>query len=231
MNSGLWIVGAFLSGSIPFGYLIAKAKGVDIRATGSGNIGATNVGRALGKRWAVVVFVLDFLKGLIPVLAAGFWLGCITGNLLPELVWVWAAVALAAVLGHVFTPWLGFRGGKGIATGSGAVLALFPIMTIAGVIGAVVWFVSSRLTRMVSAASIIAAASLPLGVVIAHQISVSIGDGRGPITPFVALGFVLAFLVVYTHRANIGRIRRGQEPRIGSGKASVGPSGGVDLPR
>jgi glycerol-3-phosphate acyltransferase PlsY len=150
---------------------------------------------------------------------------------LPELVWVWAAVALAAVLGHVFTPWLGFRGGKGIATGSGAVLALFPIMTIAGVIGAVVWFVSSRLTRMVSAASIIAAASLPVGVVIAHQISVSIGDGRGPITPFVVLGFVLAFLVVYTHRANIGRIRRGQEPRIGSGKASVGPSGGVDLPR
>jgi glycerol-3-phosphate acyltransferase PlsY len=150
---------------------------------------------------------------------------------LPELVWTWGAVALAAVLGHVFTPWLGFRGGKGIATGSGAVLALFPIMTIAGVIGAVVWFVSSRVTRMVSAASIIAAASLPLGVVIAGQIRVSIGDGRGPITPLVSLGVVLAFLVVYTHRANIARIRRGQEPRIGSGRAAAGLSKGVEVPR
>ena len=118
----LAIIAAYLLGSIPFGLLIAKAHGKDLRSIGSGNIGATNVSRALGRKWAYVCFVLDVLKGLIPMLAT---------MLIAEpdsvvLLWLWLAIGCAAILGHIFPIYVKFKGGKGVATSFGVALGLWP---------------------------------------------------------------------------------------------------------
>ena len=121
-------IAGFLLGSIPVGYIVAKAKGIDIRATGSGNIGATNVWRALGWQWGVTVLAADILKGLLPTLAAVLLTRGQTqasGWAPSGAAWLAMATGLCAVLGHTFTPWLRFKGGKGVATGLGALLALF----------------------------------------------------------------------------------------------------------
>ena len=132
---------AFLAGSIPFGLLVARMKGVDIRRHGSGNIGATNVLRAVGKPYGIAVFVLDFLKGLLPVLWAGSALAQH-----PRADLVGLGTALAAILGHNYSPWIGFKGGKGIATSAGGLVALFPLAVGAAV---VFWFVLFKTTRYV----------------------------------------------------------------------------------
>ena len=126
----LSIRAAYLIGAIPFGYLVARLRGVDIFAHGSGNIGATNVGRALGRRFGVLVFALDFAKGALSV-ALAIWLRL--GDRIE------VAAALAAFLGHLFPIYLKFRGGKGVATGAGAVFVLLPIPALAGL---VVWIVT-----------------------------------------------------------------------------------------
>ena len=132
MNPWLFIPAAFLCGSIPFGMLIARARGIDIRAHGSGNIGATNVGRVLGRTWGVAVFALDVCKGLAPVLVAGAALGTLGHIAAPARdAWLVLATAAAAILGHVFCPWLRFKGGKGVATSLGALAGVFPVLTIA----------------------------------------------------------------------------------------------------
>ncbi len=140
----------YLIGSIPFGYLVARVRGVDIFAQGSGNIGATNVGRVLGKKYGVLVFLLDFTKGVLPVLATRFipspwpdWLAVLTG--------------LAAFLGHLFPLYLGLRGGKGVATGTGVVLMLVPGPALAA-LG--VWLLAVLAWRYVSVASLLAVAAL-----------------------------------------------------------------------
>ncbi len=124
---------AFLAGSIPFGLLIAKSKGVDIRAHGSGNIGATNVGRVLGKRFGFACFFLDALKGALPVVIAGLVVG-LWGRPLEGIAsadaWLWLAVGMLALLGHMFSPWIGFKGGKGVATGFGAMVAMWTPLTL-----------------------------------------------------------------------------------------------------
>lgn len=215
MHPAAWPLIAFLAGSIPFGYLVARSHGVDIRSVGSGNIGATNVGRALGKRWARVVFTLDFLKGLLPTLAGGFAL-----HQLPSPrsdshdAWWWASAALAAVLGHVFTPWLGFRGGKGVATGTGVVLACFPLLSVAGVIAGIMWKFSFSMTRTVSIASLAAATSLPVGTLGAVYVRSLIWNNSNSEWPLVTLAGCLSVLVWVSHRSNIRRILAGTEPRI-----------------
>jgi len=196
----LVLAGAFLLGSIPTGYLAGRARGVDLRKHGSGNIGATNAMRILGKPLGVFVFLIDALKG-----AAAVWLAV---RLTPASAGAWPGIlaAVGAIAGHNFTPWLGFKGGKGIATSTGALLALMPlaVLAIAGV-----WFLLFRLTRYVSVASMSAAAALP--VVIALLWHFDLG-GNGPLFGFAV---VISVLAIWRHRSNIARLRAGTESRSG----------------
>jgi glycerol-3-phosphate acyltransferase PlsY len=213
----LLILASFLAGSIPFGLLIARAKGVDIRKHGSGNIGATNVGRVLGKQWFFVCFGLDLLKGLLPTLAMGAALGALGSFTMTihDAAW-WLAAAVASILGHVFCPWLGFRGGKGVATGLGALLGVFPLLSVAGVVATLTWLIVMMLFRYVSLASIAAATTLAPAIAVAWWLA---SRGRASPTPdpamllFLGVGLLLTLLVVWTHRANIARLRRGTELR------------------
>jgi len=185
------LAGGYLLGSIPTGLLLAKAAGVDIRATGSGNIGATNVYRTLGRSVGIATLVGDCLKGLLPVLAAKY-LGVTD-------LWV-ALTGLFAFLGHVYTIFLGFKGGKGVATALGVFLGISPLSVLIalGIFIAVV--VSSR---YISLGSITAAAAMP--PVVAFL------DGRPPL---VAVTVVIALLVIWKHRENIQRLRSGTENRF-----------------
>lgn len=242
MNWSIFIPIAFLCGSIPFGFLIAKARGIDIRQHGSGNIGATNLGRVLGRRYFFLCFFLDMLKGLIPTAVAGSAMGTL-GTLqvgAGDAFW-WMGVMFATVLGHMFTPWLGFRGGKGVATGLGALLGVFPAMTIPAVGALVVYLMVLMLWRYVSLGSCSAAASLPLWVWIVfaqyetlmqrklstrtdwerltiEQVEQLKGDIPNYGMPFFIVAVMLALLVIYKHRANMARIIRGEEPRVGESR-------------
>ncbi len=210
---------AFASGSIPFGLLIARAKGVDIRAHGSGNIGATNVGRVLGKPYFFLCFALDFLKGFLPTLLSGHHLGLLgRADLAPGQSLPWIAILAAAVLGHVFSPWLGFKGGKGVATAAGALLGCFPIMTFAGVAAFGVFFLALRLTRFMSLSAVLAAVALAPILSLLFVLAPRLGLGEATLTnalPFLAFGAALGLLVLWTHRSNIARLRAGTEPRFG----------------
>jgi len=190
-------LGAFLLGSIPTGYLVARAKGVDIRQHGSGNIGATNVFRTLGKPLGVFVFMVDALKGFAVVWLAGRFGGASD--------WAGIIAAVAVIAGHNYTPWLGFKGGKGIATSAGVLLALMPwaVLCIA-----IVWFVVFKVSRYVSLASISAATALPVAV--AALWSAGCG-GNGPLLSFSVL---ISALAIWRHRTNIQRLRAGTESRF-----------------
>ena len=181
---------AFLLGSLPFGFWLGRLKGVDVRRQGSGNIGATNVGRILGRGWGYLVFGLDFGKGWLGVWVAREWAD-------PADFWVVTA-GLFAVLGHVFTPWVGFRGGKGVATSAGVLLALTPVV---GVLVAAVWGGAFLVSRIVSVASLLAATAFPLLV---HQL-----DPHRPALQWAA--WVLALLVWVRHRDNLIRLFQGKE--------------------
>ncbi|MFV0337941.1 MAG: glycerol-3-phosphate 1-O-acyltransferase PlsY [Chthoniobacterales bacterium] len=187
-------VGAYLLGSIPFGYLAGRLKGIDLREHGSGNIGATNAVRILGKPVGYTVFAFDFLKGL---LAAGMptWLGA------PE--WVAILCSLCVVVGHNFPVWLRFRGGKGIATSGGVMLGLVPQ---AFVVSLVAWGVLFFTTRYVSLASLAAALGLPATTGVLYVM----GKGSGLLFGVTALMCVMA---VWLHRGNIRRLLAGTESR------------------
>ena len=191
------IAGAFLLGSIPTGYLVARAKGVDIRQHGSGNIGATNVFRTLGKPLGVLVFILDALKGF-----AAVWLAARYGG--PS---AWPAIlaAVAAIAGHNYTPWLGFKGGKGIATSAGVLIALMPWAVLAI---ALVWFAVFFATRYVSLASICASAALPVAV------GALWFYGCGGNAPLLGFSVLIAALAIWRHRSNIERLMAGTEHRF-----------------
>jgi glycerol-3-phosphate acyltransferase PlsY len=191
------VIIAYLAGSIPSAYIAGKVRGVDLRQHGSGNLGATNVVRVLGPKIGAVVFLADFLKGFLPV----FFLPAYTETLIPGL---WALVfGAAAILGHVkpiFLLWKG--GGKGVATASGVFMALaFLPMLIAQV----VWILVFYFTRYVSLASLAGAAVLPIAILAWYR------DPRSPV--FIA-SVIIAVFVFWTHRANIGRLRRGEEHRF-----------------
>ena len=161
-----FVVIAYLIGSIPFGVILGWIKGVDVRAHGSKNIGATNVGRVLGRGFGIVCFILDFLKGALPVLLAGTFMGTLGREvqmIQASEMWWWLGVMLMTVLGHMYSIFLGFRGGKGVATGFGAMVGMYPLLTFAAMGAIVVWYVSLRLFKYVSLASILAVLSLPLG--------------------------------------------------------------------
>jgi len=192
VKTALVVATCYVVGSIPFSYLVARFWGVgDVRRVGSGNVGATNVMRSAGALPGVIALVLDFAKGSAAVLIAGrFGVPSLEG-----------VAAASAVLGHVYPVWLGFRGGKGVATGAGAFLPIAPAATAAGVVAFVVTLAA---TRYVSAGSI--AGSLALGVA-------AFATGRPPRVAWAAA--VVALLVAWKHRTNLERIARGTENRLG----------------
>jgi len=211
-----------LSGSVPYAYIIGRANGIDIREHGSGNVGATNVGRVLGRRLGLVCFALDVGKGFAPTLIFGAWAGALGRLEVDDLIaWLWVACAACCVLGHVFTPWLGFKGGKGVATGLGALLGVFPTLTIAALAGFALWLACMKVWRIVSLASIVAAASMPGVVALAFVIG---GAPMRSATPFITLTGALAALVIVKHRSNIRRLLAGEEPRFGK-KPADGDAG------
>ena len=205
------ILAAYLLGSLPFGLLIGWSRGVDIRSSGSGNIGATNLSRALGRKWGIFAFCLDYLKGLAPTLVAlrvaipALPPGVDTTVTSPWPPWLPVAVGAAAILGHVFPIYLRFRGGKGVATAFGVMTALSWPATL---IAALVWLTLYVITRTVSVASLVAAVTLPVAT-----IALAWGD---PDQNASISGFALAVagLILIRHRSNFVRILRGEEFRF-----------------
>ena len=199
----LVVIIAYLIGSIPFGYLIVRHKvGDDIRETGSGGTGATNVSRRAGKAAGVFTLLLDALKGSVAVLVARVLL-----NHGPGADWFVAAAAVATLLGHIFPVWLGFRGGKGVATGVGIFVILAPVALLCA---GVLFVALVSLTRYVSLGSMMAAATLPLFVWLQSVFVEPVADLR----PLLAATIVGALLIIFAHRGNIGRLARGTEARI-----------------
>jgi acyl phosphate:glycerol-3-phosphate acyltransferase len=197
----------YLSGALPFGYIAGRLKGIDIRQHGSGNIGATNVIRVLGKGIGIPVFVLDLLKGWLPVwLASSLWLT----ELNPTLQSAGAVLAgLGAVLGHMYTFWLGFKGGKGVATTAGVLLGVHWLAMIGG-LG--LWLITFFATRYVSLASMVA------GVGVAGTMYVEMSRTRVWDPVMLGFGILVMVLVIVRHRANIRRILDGTEPQAGRKK-------------
>ncbi len=198
----------YVAGSVPFAVLIGKAIGKDPRRAGSGNPGATNLGRVAGKRWGLLCFGFDALKGLAPVVMAGLVKNLYGGQLLePSLAWLWIAVAGSAVLGHVFPVWLGFRGGKGVATGFGALLGLWPFLAIPAVGAFVVWVIVQRATRNVGVASCAGAIVLPIFAVLVAVFwigeAASGVDAIAGAWPFELAAALLMILALFTHRRNL----------------------------
>lgn len=197
------IVAGYIIGSIPFGFIIGKLKGIDIRTVGSGNIGATNVTRAVGPWAGKLCFVLDFCKGLLPVLALKL---LVAKNLIaaPAFGMGEAMVILSVVLGHMFTCFLKFKGGKGIATAVGGVAAIAPLAAAAAFI---VWLLVFKISGFVSLGSMIAAVSLP---VFAWGFGFFGVTGKLPLA-LIVFFVLLALVAVWTHRSNIKRLLDGTE--------------------
>ncbi len=204
----VWLLTVFLlsyiAGATPFGYLVARWKGLDIRQHGSGNIGATNVIRVLGKKIGLPVFAMDLFKGLLPVLLAKSW--SLQSGYDP--VWPMLVAALGSVLGHNFTFWLRFRGGKGVATSAGAMIAVLPLALLVAVL---VWLLFFLATRYVAVASIAAGLSLPATVLSQRLLS---APADRPALPLLVFAAVIGFLAVWRHRSNIRRLREGTENRF-----------------
>jgi acyl phosphate:glycerol-3-phosphate acyltransferase len=199
---------AYLLGSIPTGFLVAKARGVDIRTVGSGNIGATNVFRILGTPAGVFVLLADAAKGWLAVFVVA---GLVGGWCYPDagkqaMEWFKLCAGVAAILGHIYTCWLYFKGGKGIATSAGVLVALVPgaLLIILSI-----WIVVFALSRYVSLASICASFALPFAAWV-----------RGGSRTIIIVTAALAALAIYKHKANIKRLLNGTENRIGAKKAA-----------
>jgi glycerol-3-phosphate acyltransferase PlsY len=203
------LVGAYLLGSVPFGLLIAAGYDIDLRKVGSGNIGATNLSRALGKKWAYVCFALDLAKGFLPTLAASFWLRDRSGT---SGHWARLAVGCAAVLGHIFPVYLRFKGGKGVATSFGVALGLWPYYTICAVATLLVWLGCVYIWRYISLASLVAAAAFPLVLFLA--ILLTSGWRFSDLWPLLIVATVIPILVFVRHRENIVRLMAGTESKV-----------------
>jgi len=209
------IIGAYLLGSIPFGLLIAKAHGKDLRSIGSGNIGATNVSRALGRKWAYVCFALDVLKGMVPMLAMLSFTRPLSTQSQTEkviLLWLWLAVGCGAILGHIFPIYVKFKGGKGVATSFGVALGLWPYYTICASFAIAIWVVVVLIWRYVSLASIAASVTFPLVLLLA--IILTAGWDFINLWPLLITATAIPLMVIIRHRENIKRLRAGTESKI-----------------
>lgn len=210
------LIASFLCGSVPFGLLIGRLHGIDLRTVGSGNIGATNLGRALGRRWGIACFALDALKGALPVLAFGLWSdlwGIPLADAAAGPTTAWVTVAAASILGHVFCPWLRFKGGKGVATGFGAMVAMYPLLTSPMVGALLAWAILIAVTRIMSIASVVAA-FVPPAVVLIQSFDSDLWPPRAA-PPLLLVTSLIALLVLLRHRTNVARLLAGTEPRIG----------------
>jgi glycerol-3-phosphate acyltransferase PlsY len=196
-----WLTLSYLVGAIPTSYVVGRAiRGIDLREHGSRNLGATNLYRVLGWRYAVPVGLFDAAKGAVPV-----WL---LGPRVPQVELLPLYCGIAAVVGHVFSPFVGFKGGKGVATAAGVVLALAPWALLATF---VLWAAVVRVTGYVSLASVISAALFPLAAYV-------LSGTRGPVLGAMAL---LALFIIWKHRANLRRLAQGTENRFGRHPAAA----------
>jgi glycerol-3-phosphate acyltransferase PlsY len=206
------IPAAYLAGSIPFGLIVGLSKGVDVRKAGSGNIGATNVGRLLGRPFFFLVFFLDLLKGLVPMLLAAAVLRRSPAN--SSLYILCLLVGFAAIFGHMFSLFLNFKGGKGVATSTGVVLGLWPFYTLPAIVAVAVFLIVLYLTRYVSVASMIGSISLPIAYLI-----IGLASGWDPLgrqLPLLVFAVLISALIIYKHRGNLARLRAGTENRLRS---------------
>jgi glycerol-3-phosphate acyltransferase PlsY len=231
------LIVAYLLGSVPTAYILGRvAKGIDIRDHGSGNVGSTNALRVLGKKLGIFCLVVDLLKGVAGVVIARWVLegGALAwrqelvaggASVTPEMLagltmrvaWWTAAAGLATILGHIFTIWLRFRGGKGVASTVGVFLALQPwaLLAAAAVGVAIIWR-----TRFVALGSLVIAWLLPaltiaFGAILAPEAAASPRDWLSPLLPSTVLGLLLALMITWSHRGNISRLRAGTERRLG----------------
>jgi glycerol-3-phosphate acyltransferase PlsY len=197
------LIGAYLMGSIPFGLLIGKMRGIDIRTVGSCNIGATNVMRSVGKSWGIITLLLDALKGWIPTALFG-WILMQTGIFDSQPDWLKIICGCAAILGHNFPVFIGFKGGKGVATSAGVLLGIAPAALLIGLGAFALVFIC---TRYVSLGSILAAIVVPTSAFWLYE-----GNWvRGVLT-------ILGIMAIWRHKANIRRLLNGTENRIEFGK-------------
>jgi len=207
-----------LLGTIPFGLIVSRLKGVDIRKHGSGNAGATNVGRVLGRKWGALVLALDAGKGAAASLATS---GFVARGASPWLAadpahgdWLLVGAGLCCLLGNIAPFYLGFRGGKGVAVSLGLVLGVYPYLTLAGAIAGLVWVLTVKLSGYVSLGSILAACVLPLAFVgAAWGSNWTLTDHY----PLFGLTVLMSVVVLVRHRSNIGRLLAGTENRVGGG--------------
>lgn len=200
------VIGAYLCGSVPFGLLIGKAKGIDVRKAGSGNIGATNVTRVVGKGWGKFCFALDFFKGCLPVLLADCAVRCF--GVPDEIGLLPALAAFFAVCGHIWPVWIGFKGGKGVSTAGGAILALSPVPVL---IGLAAWVCVFFASRYVSLASITAAVVVPTAAFLCKAFHVG---PRELSIPDLVLFCILCIMTIVKHTSNIKRLCNGTENRF-----------------
>ena len=224
MTAAGLILAGYLIGGVPFGLLVGLVRGTDIRRHGSGNIGATNVGRVLGKGYGIAVFALDLLKGLGPVVVCGQVLrgdgllarACADSAMLYLL---WIGVGTACILGHMFPVYLGFKGGKGVATSLGVLLGIYPYYTFAGLVAFGLWVLVTGVTRYVSAGSIGAAVAFPIVFAGLAAWQSATWGGMDRLWPLHLFGIMIASLVIYRHRGNVQRLRAGTESKIGGSKS------------
>ncbi len=203
------ILGSYLLGSIPFALIIAKAHGIDLRKIGSGNIGATNLSRALGKKWAYFCFALDVLKGLVPMLITKNF---ISDNADALSLSLWLSVGIAAVIGHVFPLYIGFKGGKGVATSFGVALGLWPYYTVCSIIAFLVWALFVLIWRYISLASIVAALIFP--ITLSAAIFIKPAWQFSNLWPLISAAVLIPIMVVLRHVENIKRIIAGTESKV-----------------
>ena len=192
-----WIFGAYLIGAIPFGFLIGKMRGIDVRTVGSRNIGATNVFRTVGRKWGLLAFFCDVMKGFVPTLLAS---SSVPHPSLP------LCVGIATVIGHMLTPYMKFRGGKGVATAFGMLIALLPA-TVG--IAFAIFALTFACSNYISLGSCVAATSLAVMVWIPFLDHAGYRD-----LPLSILVTLIAAFIVWKHRSNIGRLMRGEENKI-----------------
>lgn len=210
----IYIVAAYLIGSVPFGYLAGRMNGLDLREHGSCNIGATNAVRVLGKKWGIPVFICDFLKGYVPLLLMKLHLGGdATQFSAADMGW-FLGVLFALVLGHTFTCFLKFKGGKGVATTGGCLFAVSPLV---GGVALATWVLMMALTRYVSLSSMVAG----VGMMVTALYVFYMVDGAMSAADSMVLGLLgfIFILVVWKHRTNIVRLCNGTEPKAFSKKS------------
>ena len=216
MTTALFVLGAYLLGSVPFGLLLGLCRGVDVRQHGSRNIGATNVGRVIGRPWGYLCLVLDILKGLAPVLAARFVI--VYEPIDAAMLLRWLLVAMAAVLGHLFPVYLRFRGGKGVATTIGVALGIYPYFTIPMGIALAGYAAMRFSTGIVSAGSLTIAVLFPVAFAVLLRLDADMSLAE--FWPLQAAAILLGVLIVIRHRANLARLVRGEERALKAEQAS-----------